>query len=368
METNKSINRWRLILGRFADDNIPIVDSDNYIEMDRALDFLYGREYSEDMNIREQKSRLLTVPTWLTKVRELFPKEVSEIMEGHALEKYKLKELLTDKDVLNSIKPNMDLLKAIMQMKHLMNDDVLYVAKEIVEKVIKELKRIMEAEIKECIIGRLDKSSQGYLRNKNNINIEKTIKANLKNYDYENQRLIVEKVKYNARIKSFNKWDVIIAVDESGSMLESVIHSAVMASIFAGLDMIKTSLLIFDTEIVDLTGYIDDPLKTMMSVQLGGGTHIYKALQYCNELLGSPHKSIVVLITDLYENGSITQMYRRAKDIIDSGAKLIVLTSLNDRGEGVFNEVAARRLKDMGAEVASLTPKELTRWIAEVIS
>jgi len=363
-----ALNRWRLILGRFSENQLPIGDDRGVIEIDETMEFLYGREYNEEMGVRGDDSKMLNVPKWITKVRELFPVEVVEILENHALEKYNMKELLTDKEVLEKLEPNKDLLKSILQMKDLMNSDVLDAAKRIVKKVAMEIQKELENEIKESIVGKLDKSNQGYLKNKNNIDIKRTIMKNLKNYNNDLGKIIVEKVIYNSRIKSYNKWNIVIAVDESGSMINSVIHSAVMAGIFASLPMLKTKLIIFDTEVVDLSEYIDDPVRTMMSVQLGGGTHIFKALGYCNELITEPQKTIVVLISDLYENGSVTAMYREAQKIIDSGSRLMVLTSLDDTCTGIYDKQAAQNLRNMGADVAALTPEGLSKWIAEIIS
>lgn len=362
------VNRWRLILGRYSKESLGVQLDTELTEIDNAMDFIYNREYTKEMGVRESGERIMHVPEWLTKIRELFPKNVVEVIEKHALEKYNMQELLNDKEVLEKLEPNKTLLKTILQMKDMMNKEVLHEAKKIVKKVADEIKKEIQTDIKQAIVGKLDKSNMGHLKNKNNINIKKTIMSNLKNYNKELDQLIVERVIYNSRIKNYNKWNVIIAVDESGSMLDSVIHSAIMAGIFAELPMLKTNLIIFDTEVVDLTDYIDDPVSTMMSVQLGGGTHIYKALNYSNTLITNPLKTIVVLISDLYENGSYNSMYSYANDIIESGAKLIVLTSLDKDCVGVYDKNAANMLRNMGAEVAALTPEGLSKWIAKIIN
>lgn len=363
----ETVNKWRLILGKYSQDNLDIQLDENLLEIDKTMEFIYNREYTEEMGIRNTNSRIMHVPKWLTKIRELFPKNVVEVIEKHALEVYQMNELLNDKEVLKKLEPNKALLKTILQMKNLMNNEVLYEAKKIVKKVANEIKKELEVDIKQAIVGKIDKSNMGHLKNKNNINIKKTISTNLKNYNKELDKIIVERVIYNSRIKNYNKWNVVIAVDESGSMLDSVIHSSVMAGIFASLPMLKTNLIIFDTEVVDLTDYIDDPVSTMMSVQLGGGTHIYKALNYTNSIIKEPQKTIVVLITDLYENGSYSNMYKEASDIIESGAKLIVLTSLDNECASIYNKDAAVKLRNLGADVAALTPEELSKWIAKII-
>jgi len=219
-----------------------------------------------------------------------------------------------------------------------------------------------------AISGRIDRNKTGGLKSARNIDFKRTIKANLKNYDSVLKCLVVNKVYFNQRVKLYNPWRVIIAVDESGSMLDSVIHSAIMAGIFAKLPMLKTNLIIFDTQVVDLSGYIDDPVQTLMSIQLGGGTDIAKALQYSEKLMENPYRTMVVLVTDLYEGGGYNNMYASAKAIIEAGAKLIVLTALDMEATPVYDKNAAENMVALGAEVAAITPGGLARWIAKVIS
>lgn len=370
-----ALNRWRLILGKYADQNIGFTEgSGRYSEMSDLLEYLYDREYGEERGIRDEDRQggqgpsSLTVPSWITKIRELFPKNTVEILEKHALDKYNMKELLTDKKVLESLQPNTELLKSILQMKHMMKGEVLETARRIVKAVAAEITKQLENDVKLTIMGKVDKTRTGGVKSARNIDFKRTIKSNLKNYDTESKNLIVDKVYFNARVKKYNPWNVVIAVDESGSMLSSVIHSAIMAGIFAKLPMLRTSLVIFDTQVVDLTGFVDDPVETLMSVQLGGGTDISRAMQYCEQLISSPHRTMVVMVTDLYEGGPYGAMYARAKSIIESGAKLIILTALDNEASAAFDRNAASKMAALGAQVAAMTPGGLAKWIAEIIS
>ncbi len=367
------------MLGKFADQRISFSEpgmgdgrDDNlyYADMDDVLDYLYGREYGEERGVREGGlgSSVLTVPRWITKIRELFPKNTVEVLEKHALNRYKLTELLTDKQILEKLEPNVELLKSILQTKHLMKGEVLDTARRIVKEVAEEIKNRLEAEIKTSIMGRIDKNSSGHVKSARNIDFKKTIRKNLKNFDTEQNRLVVDSVYFNRRVKLYNPWRVIIAVDESGSMLDSVIHSAVMAGIFAKLPMLQTNLIIFDTEVLDLSGYVDDPVQTLMSIQLGGGTNIAGALQYCYALMENPYRTMVVMVTDLCEGGAREVMFSRARDIIESGARLIILTSLNAEAVPVYDRKAAEYMVSLGADVAALTPEGLAKWIAQIIS
>ena len=168
-------------------------------------------------------------------------------------------------------------------------------------------------------------------------------------------------------MKKYNQWRVIVCVDESGSMLDSVIHSAIMAGIFAKLPMLDTKLVIFDTNVVDLSGYVEDPVETLMSVQLGGGTNIAGALEYCEGLIDFPFRTMVVLVTDLYEGGGYQRMYAASRGIIESGAKLVVLTALDMDANPNYDRNAASAMAAMGAFVGAMTPEDLAAWMGNII-
>ena len=324
--------------------------------MEQVLDYLYSREYGEEQDIRKERgggseNSRLTVPHWIAKMKKLFPKHTVEIMERHALERYGMTELLTDPEVLRKLEPNKDLLKTILGLKHMMKGEVLALAREIVRQVAEEL----------------TKSTSSPVRSARNLDMKKTIRRNLKNYDTEREQLVLKEIFFHGRMKKYNMWRVIICVDESGSMLDSVIHSAVMAGIFAKLPMLDTRLVIFDTNVVDLSGYVEDPVETLMSIQLGGGTNIAGALSYCEKLIDFPYRTMVVLVSDLYEGGGYQNLYRVSRDIIESGAKLIALTALDMEANPGYDRRAAAELASLGASVGAMTPEELAEFIGKSI-
>ncbi len=367
------LNRWRLVLGKYAAEQISFSENGvNMMEMEEVLDYLYSREYGDEQEIRKDRQggsgdSQLTVPHWLSKIKTLFPRSTVEIMERHALEKYEMTELLTDPEVLRKLEPNKELLKTILQLKHMMKGDVLTLARQVVRKVADELTRKLEQEVKKNFFGRLNRNASSPVRSMRNLDMKKTIRKNLKNYDTETNQLLLKQVYFSARMKKYNQWRIVICVDESGSMLDSVIHSAIMAGIFARLPMLDTKLVIFDTNVVDLSGYADDPVETLMSVQLGGGTNIAGALAYCELLIEMPHRTMVVLVTDLYEGGSYRQLYQVSGGIIESGAKLIVLPALDHDAVPNYDKKAAATLADMGASVGAMTPEELSGFIAKIL-
>jgi len=368
------LNRWRLILGSYSRNQIGFGDGASLengiscMDLEEALDFLYHREQGED--VRRQggtEASRLTAATWITRIRKLFPKETVEILERHALDRYGMTELLTDREVLEKLEPNQELLKTILQLKHLMKGDVLDTARRIVKQVAEEIAKKLNQDIRKSLLGKIDRNSSSPVRSIRNLDIQKTIRKNLKHYDRENNRLLLEQVYFNGRTRKYSQWRVVIAVDESGAMLDSVIHSAVMAGIFAKLPMLDTKLVIFDTQVVDLSRHLDDPVATLMSIQLGGGTYITGALQYCEGLIENPNRTMVVLVSDLCEGGGIGGLLSVSRDIIESGAKLICLTALDRDANPVYDHHTAQKLADLGAHVGAMTPEMLGDFMGKIM-
>ena len=369
----RSLNRWRLILGSFS--NLEI--DNEYSEIDETLNFLYDREYTQNggysldnfnnSNSSKEKSAL-TVPKWISKVKKLFPKETVEIMQKQALEKYKLTEILTDENILKEIEPNIELLKNILTFKDMMSQNVKKLAYDIVKKTLEEIKNKMEVEIKRVFYGKKLPNSNTTNKIFKNLDIKKTIRYNLKNYDIKNKTIFTDKLFFNQNIKKYNPYNIIILIDESGSMLDSVIYSSIMASIFANLPYLSIKLVIFDISVVDLSEHIKEPIDILFKVQLGGGTNIAQALEYAKKITFAPDKTIVLLISDLFDSNDYKLMYKNANDIIESGSKLIVLTALDYNANSIYDKEAAKYFSKIGAKVGALTPSKLSKWISDIIS
>lgn len=369
----RSLNRWRLILGSFS--NLEI--DDEYSEIDKTLNFLYDREYTQNggysldnfnnANSSKEKSAL-TVPKWISKVKKLFPKETVEIMQKQALEKYKLTEILTDENILKEIEPNIELLKNILTFKDMMSQNVKKLAYDIVKKTLEEIKNKMEVEIKKVFYGKKLPNSNTTNKIFKNLDIKKTIRYNLKNYDIKNKTIFTDKLFFNQNIKKYNPYNIIILIDESGSMLDSVIYSSIMASIFAKLPYLSIKLIIFDISVVDLSEHIKEPIDILFKVQLGGGTNIAQALEYAKKITFAPDKTIVLLISDLFDSNDYKLMYKNSNDIIEAGSKLIVLTALDYNANSIYDKEAARYFSKIGAKVGALTPSKLSKWISDIIS
>ena len=372
-----AVNRWRLVLGSGSERSLDFGGSAGeirrYMDMEQLLDYLYSSAQGDD--VRQSRGRdggtgdsQLTAAKWITRVRELFPKSAAEVIQRHALEEFGMTELLTDKNILESMKPDMQLLKTVLQLKHLMHGEVLEVARRVARQVADELRQKLENSTRSAITGKLDSSQRSPVRSSRNIDMKKTIRRNLKNYDKEHEQLVLQDIYFGSRIKKYNKKTVIIAVDESDSMLGSVIYSAVMAQIIAGMSFADVRLVIFDTNVVDLSSEADDPVQVIMSIQLGGGTDIGKALGYCETLITAPHETCVICVTDLYEGGSRGRLLNTARSIIGSSAKLSFLTALDEGSEPVFDKKLGQELADIGAFVGALTPDRLGEYIGSLFA
>jgi Mg-chelatase subunit ChlD len=373
----QALARWRLLLGRFADRSLGGAlggeGRAGYRRMDRVLEYLYGREYAgrgvrQGERGADRSASALTVPDWLRDVRDLFPGDTAEVIERHALDRYGMTELVTDETVLRKLEPSYELLKAVLTFRHMMQGQVLQTARAIVRKVVEDLRRRLAKEVRPVLWGRLNRLRRSRLKIFRNLDWHRTIRANLKNYDRKRRRLVLQALHFFSRVERHIPWHIIMAVDCSGSMMDSVIYSAVMAGIFKGLPSVRVSLVAFDTAVVDLSDQVDDPTELLMSVQLGGGTDIGGALGYCETRVVSPQRTVVVLVTDFYEGGPATALLASIKRLREAGARVLGLAALDERAEPSYDRQMAERCVAAGAEVAALTPQRLAEWLAKVLS
>ncbi len=372
--------RWRLVLGRFAEKQLPGGLFGRDARMEAALDYLYSREYkgrgvrgrNPGESDRGRQGSLdpsqINIPTWLSEVRELFPRETVEIIEKHALDRYGMTELVTDKETLEKLQPNMELLKTLLTFRGHLKGDVLETARRIIRQVVEELKRKLETEVRRALSGRLNRFRHSPQKAAQNFDWRGTIRRNLKYYDPKRRKLILQSPRFFARNTRMLPWQVILCVDQSGSMANSVIHSAVMAGILAGLPMVRVKIVVFDTSIVDLSDHVDDPVEVLMSVQLGGGTDIGSALTYCETLIENPHRTVLALVSDFCEGAIPNVMLSATARMHEAGVKLIGLASLDESAAPIHDHAMAERLAERGMKIASLTPKHFAEWLARIIN
>jgi Mg-chelatase subunit ChlD len=366
------VERWRLVLGRYAGERLGGQSrGEGQARMEAALDYLYGREYAgrgirPELGPGSLDDSAPTLVTWLAEVRELFPRETAEIVEKHAIDRYGLTELVTDPDTLERLEPSEELLKILLALKGHLGEEVLIVARRIIQQVVDELRRRLELDVRRALAGRLNQHRHSPMRIGANFDSRGTIRHNLKNFDPDRRRLVLEDVLFFERNTRRLPWDIIVCVDQSGSMAGSVIHSAVMAGILAGLPTFRVRLVVFDTNIADLSDDVDDPVEVLMRVQLGGGTDIAKAVRYCGQLVENPDRTVLVLVTDFCEGGPPGDLVRAVSALAEARVTLLGLAALDGAAHPFYDKQMAQRLADRGMEIAALTPSQLATWLVAV--
>lgn len=383
--SDPTLERWRLVLGEAGDACAGGGLGGTALGRDAALEWLYGRDEdraargvrgggggggagprSGDRSAGDGPSVLTTVD-WIEAVHRLFPKETIERLERDAVERYQIDEIVTDPEVLGRIEPNPTLLKAVIRTKHLMAPEVLALARALVEKVVRQLVESLAREVRSSFGGSRSRRPTPH-RRAADFDVHRTIRENLRHVDPERRRILVEAPRFRSRTRRhLDPWQVVLVVDQSGSMTGSVIHSAVTAACLWGLPGIQTHLVAFDTEVVDLTRDVSDPVELLMKVQLGGGTDIAKAVTYAARLIEVPRRAVVVVITDLYEGGDEWALVRQVRDLVGQGSHVVVLAALDEQADPIFDREMGQRLADVGAHVGAMTPGELAGFLAEVI-
>ncbi|GAB3260756.1 VWA domain-containing protein [Kineosporia babensis] len=369
------LERWRLVLGTPAGALGQLDDEAS--GRDAALDWLYGRDADlEARGVRRAPlpdrhggagDSVVTTVDWLNDITRLFPKETIERLQRDAVERYEIHDVVTDPTVLETIEPNPALLRAVLQTKHLMNPEVLRLARRIVETVVRELMEKMSTQVRTAFSGTRSRRPSRW-KQARDFNVNRTIRANLGHYRPEEQRLYIDTPHFYSRDrKHLQQWQVVLLVDQSGSMTDSVIHSAVTAACLWGLPGVRTHLVAFDTGVVDLTSDVDDPVELLMKVQLGGGTDIHRAVRYGAGLIEQPRRSIVALISDFYEGGDPGPLVRQVAELVEQGTKVLCLAALDEQANPSYDRTTAQRLADVGAAVGAMTPGELASFVAEQV-
>ncbi|MEO1275165.1 MAG: VWA domain-containing protein [Pseudomonadota bacterium] len=363
--------RWRLVLGRYAEDGLGgLAGRDG--EADRALDYLYSREY-QARGLKSDRGPGSLDPTqmralkWLGTARKLFPQQVFETLQSHALDRYGLTDILKDPKTLDGMEPNQELLKVLLSFHGRADPALKAKLREIAGRVIEDIVRRLKADMQRAFSGRRNRFQRSNIASAANFDWRATVRENLKTWDPERERIIAERLRFNARQRRKLPWRVILCVDQSGSMTDSIIYAAVMAAILSGLPGVQAKMVLFDTSILDVSGHLTDPLETLLSVQLGGGTNIGRAVQYCEDLVEVPERTIFALITDFAEGTSPRALYAALARLAEQRVRMIGLTALDESGQAWMDETVAARAAALGMHVAAMTPDRFAHWLAEVI-
>lgn len=370
--TDETVRRWRLALGRYADRGLGGMSGAD-ARADRALDYLYGREYQKRGLHRQGGPGSLdptqmTAMTWLGEARKLFPASVYEVLQDHALDRYEISDLLSDPDLLDRLEPNQNLLKTMLGFHGRATPAVKAKLRDVADAVIRDLVRRLRTEVLRAFSGRRNPYARTHRKSAANFDWRGTVRRNLQTWDAERRRLVPEDLRFVARDRRRLPWSVVLCVDQSGSMTDSIIHSAVMAAILSGLPGVKVSMILFDTSVVDVTDRLTDPLDTLLSVQLGGGTDIGRAVEYAaGRHVETPERTVFVLISDLCEGASPRRLYRAVARLIEARVRVVALTALDDHGAVFTDPQVSTRLAGLGAQVGAMTPDRLAHFLADVM-
>ncbi|MDI1428298.1 VWA domain-containing protein [Polyangium sorediatum] len=373
MSTYDAETRWRLILGPAGNDGLGATDAGagNAGDLERALAWLYDREADGEASRSIARGgpgsgpeHPLDVPEWLNKIHELFPKEAIERLESDALHRYGILDVVTRKEALENVTPSLSLVEAILRCKSRMDSHVLDAARAVVNKVVEDLKKRLCDEIEHRLGATPFRHRRSRFRVARNLDALRTIRRNLQHWDPDKRRLVIERPEFFARVRRFGpRYQVIVLVDQSGSMARNIIHAAVVASILWKLPSTRSHLVVYDTEVVDLTPYVDDPVELLMRVQLGGGTDGAKALQYAAELVDVPHRTVLLWITDFEDHAD--NLVREVTALVGEGVTVFGAASLDDQVCGAYDHGVAQAVADAGAHVAATTPSKLVGWLVE---
>ncbi|ASP39396.1 hypothetical protein CHH28_12250 [Bacterioplanes sanyensis] len=361
---NEQQRRWRLILGAAASDDHGLSEMDQ--QRDQSLDYLYRNEQLEINRGASLESTRMTPVEWLNQSRKLFAQTTLISLQRQAINKYGLKSLLTDAEVLRQTPPSIELVQQLLSFKNQLPKEVMAQVSQIIAEVCEQIQRRLSRSIQAHFSPRRRRSAFSLQRHHHNIDWRLTIGKNLMHYQ-QDYGLVVQRMFYFQKHRQQWPWHLYVVVDQSGSMLPALIHSAVMASIFAKIPSLVTRLILFDTQVLDVTEQLHDPVETLLSVQLGGGTDIGAAMAYTNEIMTQPSRSLMVLISDFYEGAEESRLIGEVDRLVQQGVKVLGLAALDDQCDPIFNQPLAQQLTDVGMKTAAMTPNELVDWVAKEI-
>lgn len=358
------LKRWRLLLGGGEADGLGISLSPGELRLDKAMASLYDADSSE------RKGGLgASAPNaarWLGDIREFFPASVVRVMQKDAIERLGMQRLLLEPEMLEAVEPDVHLVSTLMSLSGVIPLKAKATARAVVQKVVRDLLRRLDSPMRQAVGGALKRSTRTRRPRHSEIDWNRTIRANLKHYQQE-YRTIVPETRIGYGRKRNELRSVILCIDQSGSMGPSVVYSGIFGAVLASIPAIRTSVITFDTSVVDLTEKMSDPVDVLMGVQLGGGTDINRALTYCQGLIRKPHDTIFVLITDLYEGGDKREMLKRAAAIVGSGVRMVTLLALSDDGAPSFDHENAAALASLGVPSFACTPDKFPDLMAAAI-
>jgi Mg-chelatase subunit ChlD len=359
--------RWRLVLGEAAQEAIGghgLTAEESKI--DAALSALYDLDSPEHLRGGTGSSSP-KIARWLGDIRQYFPASVVQVMQRDAFERLNLHSMLFEKEMLESVQPDVHLVATLLSLRGVIPAKTKDTARMVVRKVVDELMKKLEEPMRSAIKGALNRAEINRRPRHAEIDWQRTIKANLRHWQTDYQTIIPERLIGYGRKNHRTQRDIVLCIDQSGSMASSVVYSSIFGAVMASLPAVKTHLVVFDTAVVDMTEQLDDPVDLLFGVQLGGGTDINRAVGYCQSLIREPRNSILILISDLYEGGVEQNLLQRAHELVESGVQFITLLALSDEGAPSYDRQLAAKLAALGVPSFACSPDQFPSMMSAAI-
>lgn len=359
------LRRWRLVLGADSAESTGCTLTGRDAAMDGALTALYESGGHRGRGGSGRSAGLgasaPSVARWLGDIRTYFPTSVVQVMQRDAIERLGLSALLLEPEMLEAVEADVHLVGTLLSLNKAMPETTKETARAVVRKVVEKLEKQLSTRTRATLTGALDRSAKVTRPRHHDIDWDRTIRANLKNYltlpgEAGAGTIVPERLIGYGRAAQSVKKDVILCIDQSGSMAASVVYASVFGAVLASMRSLQTRLVVFDTAVVDLTDQLDDPVDVLFGTQLGGGTDINRALAYCQSRITRPADTVVVLISDLYEGGIRNEMLKRVAAMKASGVQFVTLLALSDEGAPAYDRDHAAALSALGAPAFACTP------------
>lgn len=371
--------RWRLILGkdsqnRFAQMGGGGLSLDAEMDlMDQALASIYNPAGQGGFGNRSGGAgngpSNPQITKWLGDVRSLFDQDLVKIIQGDAMTRCGLKQLIFEPELLENLEPDVNLASTILMLKDQIPKRSKESVRTFIQKIVEEINKLLEQDIRRAITAAVNKRKHSPIPSASALDYKMTISRNLKHYSRELNTIVPEHFYFFDRTSTTaaNKWNIILDIDQSGSMGESVIYSSIISCILASMTSVSTRIVAFDTNIVDLTEKSDDPVDLLFGFQLGGGTNIDKSVAYCEQFITNPTKTLFFLITDLEEGGNRAALLRRLEELKTAGVTLVCLLALADGGRPYYDTQMAQKVAALNIPCFACSPQKLPQLLERAL-
>ena len=363
--------RWRLLLGEQGHSGTGLSVDDDRI--DQALSALYDVPDPVETTPRGTRSAGLgaaapQVTRWLGDIRRYFPATVVEVMQRDAVQRLDLVQVLSEPELLETLQPDIHLAATLIGLAKVLPETARLSARQVVAQVVADVERRLAERTRSAVAGALGRGARRYDPPLRDVDWDRTIRANLRHYLPEQRTVVPARLIGYARQRRRVQRDVIVAIDQSGSMAPSVVYAAVFGAVLASISSLRTRVVAFSSEVTDLTDRLADPVDVLFSSQLGGGTDINGAVGYCQSLVTRPQDTVFVLITDLFEGPGKAELVPRLARLRADGVCVVVLLALSDEGAPSYDRELAATVAGLGIPAFACTPDAFPDLVAVALA